>query len=262
MQSCRREEENKGEELLRTEKEEKIEKENMSNIKNMKKRHFTNSIGMKFILIPAGEFTMGLNYVSGGEKLVHKITIEKAYYLGQYPVTQKEWAVVMGSNPSLFKGANNPVEQVSWNDAQEFVRKLNELEGTDKYRLPSEAEWEYACRAGTTTKYFFGEDESALDEYGWYAGKTSHEVGQKKPNPWGLYDMYGNVWEWCQDKWHEDMENASASSNAWEDGKSTLRVDRGGCWSSLGRYCKSALRSANDPDNRYGLTGFRLLREL
>lgn len=155
----------------------------------------------------------------------------------------------MDSNPSCFQDHNDhPVEQVSWDDAQEFVEKLNANETTDKYRLPSEAEWEFACRAGTTTKYPFGDNESDLDEYGWYLGNTTHPVGQKKPNLWGLYDMHGNVWEWCQDRWHSYFEGAPVDSSAWESDTSSLRVDRGGCWSSLSRFCWSSRRSGYLPD--------------
>ncbi|WP_094226984.1 formylglycine-generating enzyme family protein [Methanolobus psychrotolerans] len=223
---------------------------------------YTNSIGMEFVLIPAGKFMMGSKQ-DVTARPVHEVTISKAFYLGKYPVTQREWMSIMGSNPSFFKGHyNHPVEQVSWNDAQEFVNKLNAKEGTDKYRLPSEAEWEFACRAGTTTKYSFGDNESDLDEYGWCSGKTTHPVGQKKPNPWGLYDMNGNVWEWCEDKWHSSFEGSPVDGSAWKYSTTSLRVDRGGCWSSLSRYCRSALRSANIASDRMGFTGFRLLREL
>ncbi len=163
---------------------------------------YTNTIRMKFALIPAGEFMMGSEEYDE-EKPVHKVTINKPFYLGIYPVTQREWEAVMGNSPSNFKGDDLPVEHVSWDDVQEFIKKLNEKEGTDKYRLPSEAEWEYAARAGTTTRYSFGDDKSKLSDYAWYStempfwhSSKTPEVGQKKPNPWGLCDMPGNVYEW------------------------------------------------------------------
>ncbi|GEM_PF-4004828 len=221
----------------------------------------TNSIGMKFVLIPAGEFMMGSNEYNH-EKPVHKVKISRPFYLGIYPVTQREWEQVMGNNPSNFKGNNLPVESISWYDAQEFIKKLNEKEGTDKYRLPSEAEWEYAARAGTTTRYSFGDDESKLGDYAWYganSGSKTHEVGQKKSNPWGLYDMHGNVWEWVQDKWHSNYNGAPTDGSAWErDGSN--RVDRGGGWSGSARSCRSAGRDFYDADYRTDSFGFRLLR--
>ncbi|MDK2947891.1 MAG: hypothetical protein PWQ63_1051 [Methanolobus sp.] len=223
---------------------------------------YVNSIGIEFVLIPSGKFMMGSKQ-DATARPVHEVTISEPFFLGKYPVTQKEWISIMGSNPSLFKSHDNhPVEQVSWDDVQEFISKLNKKEGTDKYRLPSEAEWEYACRAGTTSKYHFGDDESDLDDYGWYSGKTTYPVGQKKPNPWGLYDMNGNVWEWCEDKWHSSFEGAPEDGSAWGDSSSFLRIDRGGCWSSLSRFCRSALRSANIADDRMGFTGFRILKEV
>ncbi|MEZ5335343.1 MAG: formylglycine-generating enzyme family protein [Methanolobus sp.] len=223
---------------------------------------YTNSIGMEFVLIPSGKFMMGTTK-DATSRPVHEVTISKPFYLGKYPVTQREWVLIMGSNPSSFKGHDkHPVEQVSWDDAQDFVAKLNSKEATDKYRLPSEAEWEYACRAGTTGKYHFGNKESDLEDYGWYSGKTTHPVGLKKANPWGLYDMNGNVWEWCEDKWHSSFEDVPVDGSAWESGSSSLRVDRGGCWSSLSRFCCSALRSANIAKDNMGFTGFRLLKEV
>ena len=227
----------------------------------------TNFTGMEFVLIPAGEFEMGSPSVEIGrdpnEGPVHTVTIEKAYYLGKYEVTQKQWGEVMGFNPSKFKGDDLPVEYVSWADAQEFVRKVNQMEGTDKYRLPSEAEWEYAARAGTTTRYSFGDDESDLGYYAWWdrnPGDKTHPVGQKQPNAWGLYDIHGNVWEWVQDRWHSDYDGAPTDGSAWESGSSTIRVIRGGYW-DYSASCRSAYRGNHYPDRRSYL-GFRLLKEL
>jgi len=230
----------------------------------------TNSIGMEFMLIPAGEFKMGSPSGEEGrldrEGPVHTVKIEKAYYLGKYEVTQKQWREVMGSNPSYFEGDDLPVEKVSWNDAQEFVRKFNEMENTDKYRLPSEAEWEYAARAGTTTRYSFGDDESDLGDYAWYGVNSSsntHPVGKKKPNSWGLYDMHGNVWEWVQDEWHSNYKGAPTDGSAWNSGHgSSLRIDRGGSWDYYAGSCRSAYRECSNPGFRTPRLGFRLLQEL
>ena len=244
---------------------------------------YTNSIGMEFVQIPAGEFMMGSSSDEEGrndnEGPVHKVTFEKPYYLEKYEVTQGQWNAVMGSNPSCFKGDDLPVENVSWNDAQEFIKKLNEMEGTEIYRLPSEAEWEYACRAGTTSSYFFGDNASKLGDYAWYNGfitsdernqnqgeilsnESTHQVGQKKPNPWGLYDMYGNVWEFCLDKYHSDYNDATSNGSALEDETSSMYVSRGSCWSDSAENCRSARRGSDFPDNRNNILGFRLLMEI
>jgi formylglycine-generating enzyme required for sulfatase activity len=182
-----------------------------------------NSTKIDFILIPSGEFLMGSPSEEqdrfDDESPIHKVTIKNSFYMCKYPVTQKEWKNIMGNNPSYFKGEDMPVDSVSWEDAQEFIKKLNEIEGNNKYRLPSESEWEFACRAGTQTRYPFGDDGSKLYEYAWYdknSGKKTHPVGQKKPNPWGLYDMHGNVWEWCQDTEHENYNGAPSDGSAWE----------------------------------------------
>ena len=147
---------------------------------------------------------------------------------------------------------------------QEFIKKLNEEEGTDKYRLPSEAEWEYACRAGTTTRYSFGDSESKLCDYAWYdenSGNKTHPVGQKKPNQWGLYDVHGNVLEWTQDKWHDSYDGAPTDGSAW-DGYGANWVLRGGGWDYGARYCRSAHRHYFGRGSRYYYLGFRLLRSL
>jgi formylglycine-generating enzyme required for sulfatase activity len=229
----------------------------------------------KFTLIPAGEFRMG-SEEHDWEKPVHKVKINKSFYLGTYPVTQREWKAVMGSNPSHFKGNDLPVEQVSWNDVQEFIMKLNEKEGTNKYRLPSEAEWEYACRAGTTTRYSFGDyvgdDEFGLGGYAWYSKNSgypskTHPVGKKKLNPYGLYDMHGNVWEWVQDVWHNDYDGAPADGSAWESDSAWESGDisrpcRGGSYSFGAECCRSADRNHQDTGDRFSVLGFRLIKEL
>ncbi|WP_321416957.1 formylglycine-generating enzyme family protein [uncultured Methanomethylovorans sp.] len=230
---------------------------------------YTNSIGMEFVLIPAGEFQMGSPSSEedrdDDEGPVHEVTIENAYHLGKYEVTQAQWVEIMGNNPLYFDGDNKPVEQISWNEVQEFIKKLNAKEGTDKYRLPSEAEWEYACRAGTASSYSFGDDESKLEDYAWYcfnSGNITHPVGQKKPNPWGLYDMHGNVWEWCQDRWHDTYKNAPTDGSAWEDGNSSYRVSCGGSFFDTASGSRSAVRFSYDPSRYSALLGFRLLREV
>ncbi len=169
------------------------------------------------------------------------------YYLGKYPVTQQQWEAVMGDNPSHFKGGTLPVETVSFDDAQTFIQKLNQLSGKKNYRLPTEEEWEYACRAGTTSEYYFGDDASQLGEYAWYngnSGQTTHPVGQKKPNAWGLYDMAGNVLEW---------------TDSWFDSSRSSRVIRGGSWGNHAERCRSAYRRNSYPDYRTYFIGFRLV---
>lgn len=231
---------------------------------------FTSSFtGIQFVLIPSGEFEMGAPSEekdrSDSESPTHKVTIQNSFYLGRSVVTQKQWEKIMGKNPSHFKGEDRPVEMVSWEDAQEFVTKLNEKEDTNKYRLPLEAEWEYACRASTQTRYFFGNDESKLNEYAWYAGNSgskTHIIGQKKPNPWGLYDIHGNVWEWVQDEWHENYNGAPSDGSAWDEGNSSNRVSRGCSWYCNTEFCCSAVRFKRESESRFANLGFRLLREL
>lgn len=224
----------------------------------------SKTTGMEFIKILDGDFMMGSNEYHN-EIPVHKVKITKPFYLGRCPVTKKQWTKVMGSNPSHFEGNNNPVELVSWDDAQNFIKKLNQMESTDKYRLPSESEWEYACRADTTTIYYFGDDESKLGGYAWYSGNSgrrTHPVGMKKPNPWGFHDMNGNVWEWVQDIRHDDYDGASSDGSAWEDENSSRRVLRGGSWSNLARGCRSASRDYCLHDYRKDNLGFRVLKEI
>jgi formylglycine-generating enzyme required for sulfatase activity len=222
----------------------------------------TNSLGMQFALIPAGEFQMGSANGFDDERPMHTVRISKLFYLGIHEVTQGQWEAVMGNNPSQFKGdANRPVETVSWEVVQKFIDKLNTREGGTPYRLPTEAEWEYAARAGSTTAYSFGDDISQLGKYAWFAdnaNNTTHPVGQLQPNAWGLYDMHGNVWEWVQD-WYgayapEPVTNPQGPASG------LYRVFRGGSWCRDAGTCRSACRGHNAPGSRHGLLGFRLLR--
>jgi formylglycine-generating enzyme required for sulfatase activity len=243
-----------------------------------------NSIGMMFVHVPAGSFPMGCGESDDAclhdEKPRHLVTIKQPFYLGRFEVTQGQWAAVMGTRPSTFKGDDLPVENVSWNDAQEFIRRLNALEKTDKYRLPTEAEWEYAARAGSMTKFSF--DATSAGEYAWFwdnSNSMTHPVGEKLPNPLGVYDMHGNVWEWVQDWYGEDWYVyllASSPGNPLRGTQSRLkdeqglainpsgpsegiyRVLRGGSWSNDLRYLRSAHRHGYPPNVRRANLGFRL----
>lgn len=208
------------------------------------------------VLIKAGSFIMG----DEETEPAHLVTITNPFQIMTTPVTQQQWMMVMRNNPSHHKhDVNCPVENVSWYDVQEFIERCNINWPSHGFRLPTEAEWEYACRAGSTTPYCFGDDESVLEQYAWYgrnaSGKT-HPVGQLTPNKWGLYDMHGNVWEWCADWYSEDQSEAVTDSTRFVVGK--YKVIRGGSWFSFARYCRSANRYGFSPDRRYLLAGFRL----
>ena len=222
---------------------------------------FTNNIGMKFVLIPAGTFMMGSPSNEPerySDERQHEVTLTKGFYMGVTEVTQRQWKAVMGNNPSNFKGDNRPVEQVSWNDIHKFIKRLNKKDGTNKYRLPTEAEWEYACRAGTTTPFYTGNclstDQANYNgnypmpgcSKGMYRRKTI-DVASFSPNAWGLYDMHGNVWEWCDDR---KPEGAFSGATC---------VLRGGSWISFARGLRSASRWLNNPDGRDYFTGFRVV---
>jgi formylglycine-generating enzyme required for sulfatase activity len=219
-------------------------------------------IELEMIILPAGNFTMGSDE-RDTEQPKHQVTI-KQFAIGKYPITQEQYKAVIGNNPSYFKGnPKNPVEMIKWQNAQRFCRKLSEKTGK-KYRLPSEAEWEYSCRAGTQTCYYFGNDEKQLGEYAWYmdnSGHTTRPVGQKKPNNWGLYDMSGNVWEWCEDGSHENYKNAPKDGTAWNDShsQSDFRVMRGGSGMDSMWYCRSACRSTFPLDHLGPRRGFRVV---
>lgn len=217
----------------------------------------------EMVVIPAGSFHMGdLN--GGGssdEKPVHRVTIAKAFAVGKYEVTQAQWRSVMGNNPSRFKGDRNPVEQVSWNDAKEFVRKLSAKTGKN-YRLLSESEWEYAARAKSTSKYSWGNSiSSSQANYDRNIGETK-TIGSYAANGFGLYDMHGNVWEWVEDCYKGSYSNAPADSSAVTGSNSCRRVGRGGSWNIDPRNLRSSFRLRNSPDFRYFTLGFRLARTL
>jgi formylglycine-generating enzyme required for sulfatase activity len=229
---------------------------------------FTNSIGMEFVLIPAGTFMMGSpdsdTAVWPAEKPAHRVTISHPFYLGKHTVTQAQWEAVMGNNPSYFKdNPNRPVEQVSWHDVQEFLRKLNDQErgrGKD-YCLPTEAQWEYACRANTASPRYH-HDVKAIAWYGWnsrrffFSNGTSQPVGQKLPNAWGLYDMLGNVREWCHDGQRKYTPGAAIDPMGPTDAGAP-RVLRGGCWLSTAGLVRAAKRTASYPSSRFLRFGFR-----
>jgi formylglycine-generating enzyme required for sulfatase activity len=179
-------------------------------------------------------------------------------------ITQKQWRKIMGNNPSLFKdcGDDCPVENISWGDVQEFIRRLNQAEGVKTYRLPTEAEWEFACRAGSAMKFSFGDNEDDLGNYAWYdknSGRRTHPVAQKKPNAWGLYDMYGNVSEWCQD-WQDDYPSGTVKDPKGP-ASGQHRILRGGSWLSSKVVLQSAFRGQDYPVVRSNDIGFRLVRD-
>jgi len=256
-----------------------------------------NSIGMEFVYIPSGEFMMGSSdaeidevwyeckkYSSECkreyftmESPKHKVTIKDGFWIGKYEVTQAEWQTVMGDNPSYFKdcGGNCPVEQVSWDDIQVFLKRLNTKDTQFEYRLPTEAEWEYAARAGTTGDY-----AGNLDAMAWYwensgdyrlsgewnyekwkaANGRTHPVGGKQANAWGLYDMHGNVWEWCQDWYSESYYASSPGVNPTGAASGSNRVGRGGGWFNGAVFLRSAYRFYNSPATRLLSLGFRVVR--
>jgi formylglycine-generating enzyme required for sulfatase activity len=226
---------------------------------------WTNSVGMTFVYIPAGSFLMGSPADEVGRfnnEAQHKVTLTRSFLMAATQVTQAQFKSVAGNSPSHFRGDSLPVEQVSYDDAVAFCNKLSDKEGKH-YRLPTEAEWEYACRAGTTTAYYTGANENALDEAGWYSANSdngTHPVGQKKPNALGLYDMHGNVWQWCGD-WYGDYPNGDATDPRGP-GNGTARVLRGGSWFYGPRFGRCANRSHNAPDTRNYFIGFRVVREL
>ena len=222
-----------------------------------------DGVSFKMIAVEGGTFLMGSpesdTEANDNEKPQHEVTLSN-YYIGETEVTQELWEAVMGSNPSYFVGANLPVEKVSWNDCQEFIGKLNAQTGKT-FRLPTEAEWEYAARGGKKSKGYTYSGSNTIDDVAWYvdnSGATTHEVGKKRANELGIYDMSGNVWEWCQDWYGKTYYENSPSTDPLGPDSGSNRVGRGGSWWSFAGYCRVANRSWGSPGNRDGLLGFRL----
>jgi formylglycine-generating enzyme required for sulfatase activity len=223
-----------------------------------------NGVKLEMVYIPSGEFLMGSNEYSD-EGPIHRVKLSP-YFIGKYPVTQAQWKAVMGNNPSRFQGDDLPVETVSWEDAKKFCETISAKTGKT-YRLPTEAEWEMACRAGSNGKYCFGDDEKLLGEYAWYGQNSddkTHPVGQKKPNAWGLFDMHGNVWEWCGDwyggRYYSECEKQGLVTDPQGPATGSYRVARGGGWNNYAVRCRSADRGGVVPGNRRDGLGFRLVR--
>ena len=221
-------------------------------------------VAMKLVRIPPGKFLMGSPKSESGRKShegpQREVKLRKSFYLGVYEVTQEQYEAVVGDNPSKFKGAKNPVDFVSWHDAVAFCTALSKKTGKT-VRLPTEAEWEYACRAGSKTRYCFGNDEESLGDYAWMKGNSgnkTHPVGQKKPNAFGLYDMHGNVREWCRD-WYADSYAGAEKVDPQGPSLGKDRVFRSGSWGSPAGNVRSAFRLAYSPARRYDRSGFRVV---
>lgn len=239
-------------------------------------------LGFEMVLIPGGQFWMGSNTGRPDERPAHKVTVS-SFYMDTRLITQAQYQKLMGSNPSRWKNPKNPVEQVRWSDAVRYLNKRSKAEGLEPcynlktwkcdfaangYRLPTEAEWEYACRAGTRTKYFFGNSPTKLGLYAWFkanSGRKPRPVGTKLPNPWGLYDICGNLFEWCNDWYGRDYYKHSPAVNPRGPATGTEKVLRGGCWDSDPSQCTSSYRHKANPGFAdvcfgYDIYGFRAVR--
>jgi len=231
----------------------------------------------EFVAITPGEgkfpasFTMGSgNGQPAQEQPAHKVTFKQGFAMAKYEVTQELYELIAGRNPSKWRGPRNSVEMVDWDEANAFcrgvtaeLRKRKLIKETEEIRLPSEAEWEYACRAGTTTAFSFGDDVKDLGQYAWFTGNAKGNdppVGVKKANPWGLHDMHGYVWEWCADAWHPDYKDAPADGRPRQAAKPKERVLRGGAWTTVADECRSAFRGHRPPQARGPDIGFRCVR--
>ena len=240
---------------------------------NLIKEDLGKGVELEMVYIPAGEFIMGtsdeeidrlcekdISSWYKNEAPQHKVKLQE-FYLGKYPVTQAQYQAVMGKHRSEFQGENNPVERVTWDMAQEFCQKLSAQTGKN-YQLPSEAQWEYACRAGTTTRYYFGDDANQLGEYAWYLNNSNnqtHPVGQKQPNAWELYDMHGNVWEWCQDDYVDNYQNTPRDGTSYRNSSMKYITLRGGSYDLNTINCRSTYRNSKTNDSQHNNNGFRIM---
>ena len=226
----------------------------------------TNLINIEMVHIPCGTFLMGSTTDQGypDEQPIHEVTLND-FYIGKYPITQEQWTQVMGTNPSFNQCSNlHPVETVSWHDVQKFIAKLIKMTGR-VYRLPTEAEWEYACTCGKEDKLYSDPNLTELKEIAWFYDNsegTTCSVGLKLPNKFGLYDMLGNVWEWCEDVYDSKFYSESPKYNPVNNNSGRDRVRRGGSWSNGAQYSRCALRGDDSPDSRYGSIGFRLAMDI
>jgi formylglycine-generating enzyme required for sulfatase activity len=226
----------------------------------------TNSVGMEFVPVPVGTFTMGGDPVAEqadeNERPRHKVAFENPFLIGKYTVTQSQWQAIMETNPSHFKETGRPVEMVSYEDAGLFVDRLNHKEDTHTYRLPTEAQWEYAARAGSQSTYCFGSERMKLGKYAWFrknSAEATHPVGLLLPNEWGIHDMHGNVHEWCADWFDRNYYAGSPLNDPRGPEKGLARTLRGGDWGSEEWYCRCAIRSLSSPDRRSPRVGFRVV---
>ena len=221
-----------------------------------------NGVRYEMVKVGAGTFTMGatseMQNPVDGEKPAHQVTLTNNYYMGKTEVTQALWKAVMGSNPSSFNDYNKPVENVSWDDCKTFIKKLNQATGKN-FRLPTEAEWEFAARGGNNSRHYQYSGSNNIDDVAWYdqnSSNTTHDVATKSPNELGLYDMSGNVLEWCQD-WYGNY-SSSAQTNPTGPSSGSYRVCRGGSWYYDAGYCRSSVRFFSSPDFRFSFIGLRL----
>lgn len=222
-----------------------------------------SGVTFNFAKVKSGSFIMGEDDEENLEKPAHKVYINYTFQIGIYEVTQEQWEALMPSNPSSFSGDSNPVEDVTWDDCQDFIDALNSRDSDHTYRLPSEAEWEYCCRAGTNTSFSFGDDHGDFKDYGWgflNSDDKPHPVGRKTANDWGLYDMHGNIWEWCQDSYHDSYNGAPNDGSAWESSSPIYRMLRGGGYQTSSDSCRSGYRINYFQGFTFEWFGLRLVR--